>query len=93
MSQLKKNFPEEREPGINYDIQEMHDFFMKHYNNSNQYDDQLKQLNLRQREKNLKKMKIEGGNLTAEARLEKVKSLGNLRALKKKDYEKPNPKK
>ena len=66
---------------------------MKHYNNSNQYDDQLKQLNLRQREKNLKKMKIEGGNLTAEARLEKVKSLGNLRALKRKDYEKPNLKK
>ena len=30
----KKSEPLEREKGINYNLNEMKDFFMKHYNNS-----------------------------------------------------------
>jgi len=36
---------------VNYDFEEMKDFFMKHYNNSNNYQEKLMSLNLKQRER------------------------------------------
>lgn len=38
---------QEREQGINYNLEEMKDFFMKHYNDSGLYASELKTLNLR----------------------------------------------
>ncbi|CDW78036.1 UNKNOWN [Stylonychia lemnae] len=60
----------------NYDLDEMKDFFMKHYNNSNEYHEKLQSLNLRLREKQ--------GNLTAKpgTTLNNTKSVPNLRSIK-----------
>lgn len=37
----------EREPGLNYNLDEMRDFFMMHYNDTNTYTEKLQTLNLR----------------------------------------------
>lgn len=78
--QLKKAQPMEREQGINYNFNEMKDFFMKHYNNSNKYHDELQSLNLRER------IKAQRGKITTSgqtAGLEISTSMPNLRALKR----------
>lgn len=41
----------EREHGLNYNLSETKEFFMKHYNNSDHYHEKLQELNLRNREK------------------------------------------
>ncbi len=71
----------ERENGINYNLDEMKDFFMKHYNDTNTYSDKLQTLNLRQREKFLKQ---------SASGYESAKSLTSMRALKKNDYDNLN---
>ena len=38
--------------GLNYDIDETNTFFMKHYNDSGEYRNALKDLNLRERARN-----------------------------------------
>lgn len=65
-------------------MDEMKQFFMKHYNNSSQYSEQLQMLNLRNREKDLRKDQLSGQGIKSS------KSVGHLRALKKSDYEKHN---
>eukprot|EP00347_Sterkiella_histriomuscorum_P008976 403343006 len=60
-----------------FNFDEMKDFFMKHYNDTNEYDSKLKLLNLKQKEKFV----INNGKHTTNG-LSSTKSVSNLKALK-----------
>lgn len=72
----------EREPGLNYNLEEMKSFFMKHQNrDSHHYTTQLEDLNIRNRIKKSSSL----ATLTLD-----TPTVPNLRALKRLDYDKPN---